>query len=90
MNSEIKKTDRVTSGNLPVYELWIDGESAFSFVRCKNIPEEDHATVAKWMGGQTVPVVDEETMESGIYVWDWEHWWRTGRVGKPISPAEWD
>lgn len=48
-------------------------------------PKEDSEILAKWMFGQTCPVIDGK---SGIYSWDLERWLEQGK--KTEQGADWD
>ena len=48
----------------------------YKWPRIKDLPEEERKPFRKWLGGQTVPVIEGLPMseQDAYYVWDYERW----------------
>lgn len=72
-------TDSLTIHKEPVPHIrWDEIEAA--------APKEEFAALDKWMGGQTMALLQDGT--AGIFPWDFDRWKRQGRKQK--QGKDWD
>lgn len=50
--------------------------------RIKDLPKEEQEPFRKWLGGQTVPLIEGVPMDEqdGYYEWDYKRW----KAGLPV------
>ena len=61
------------------------GITTKSYVCIDGLPEEQQAAFRKWLGEQTVPVIEEEgeqRKDNCAWIWDYERWYKYWLITK--------
>lgn len=66
--------------DIPTYT---DAYTGIKFIRISDVPEDDRAAFAQWMGGQTRPWINGIEPMDAVYVHDYQSW-LDAKAGKPV------
>lgn len=59
------------------------------YIRISELPEDEQQPFAKWMCGQTMPLIPDLVPQDAVYPWDYQVWKEQRNRGKK-NPIVWD